>query len=120
MEAAMHGLAGIEDAERTPLSHWSVMMFQTIPPSFFCRSVVAIVMQGALFDWGGWMDDMSDSGQPQRLRLTPSWWYKPAPLLWIDDLGIPKVFQTCGQPNFRNGRHALVNQYKGVDVLDIP
>ena len=87
----MHGLAGIEYA-RTDSVESLVMMFQTIPPIFIGRNVVAMVTQGVSVDWGGWMDDISEPGQPQRLRLTPSWRYEPIPPLWIDDLCIPSLF----------------------------
>ena len=54
MHACM-GWRGLRMREKDSIVvHWSVIMFETIPPSFFCRSVVAIVMQGALFDRGGW------------------------------------------------------------------
>ncbi len=74
----MHGLAGIKDTERTP-SRGSLVIFETIPPIFFRRSLVAIVMHCG--DGMGWK---GDAGQSRRLRWTPSWWSR-ALLLWIND-----------------------------------
>ena len=98
----MHGLAGIKDTERTPL-RGSLVIFETIPPIFFCRSLAAIVMHCG--DGMGWIDRIEDAGQSRRLRWTPSWWYRTL-LLWIDDPSMLSSFGSprCGNlPNLVNG-----------------
>ena len=59
-------------------------------PNFFCQSLVAMVMQGV--GRVARIDRIGDSGQPQRLSLTPSWWCRPV-MLWINDLSIGRFFR---------------------------
>ena len=53
----------------TPL-RGTLVIFETIPPIFYDVSLVATVKQGVC--GLGRIDGIGDSGQTQRLRLTPS------------------------------------------------